>query len=236
MSGGGGGCIEMLDIDQAKNVFDVNTFGVLRMLKACAPLLRASGPGSRIINTSSVNGLLSLPGKSVYCGSKHAVEAISDASRLELHQFGIWVSTLNPGYINTEIANTAAKQMSNSRVEWSPELLEAYGNPKAISAWSRIATSKGSPPALTSTAIKHAMRSPRPRRRYVVGGIGGGQTAWSVLCNKWFLPTAMMDARILQFVRQVREESRSAGGSLDDGAEGSSDEKGTAGKPSRSEE
>ena len=230
----------MLDIDQAKTVFDVNTFGVLRMLKACAPLLRASGPGSRIINTSSVNGVVSLPGKSVYCSSKHAVEAISDAARLELKQFGIWVSTLNPGYMKTEFANTAAKALSDSSTEWSPEMLEAYGDPKDISNLTQMAVSKGSPPALTSAAIKHAMRSPRPRRRYVVGGVGGGQTAWYALCQKWFLPTAIMDARILRFVRQVREEGRSfRGTSHGDGAVGSSSsstKRTDAGKPSRSEE
>ena len=210
----------MLDIDEAKNVFNVNAFGILRMIKACAPLLRAAGPGSRIINTSSVSGVLSMPGLSVYCASKHAVEAISGAARIEVRQFGIRAATLNPGCIKTQLA--AAEMSSHSSTNWSPEALEAYGDPLAMKGWFRKVITQGSSPGVTSAAIKDAMRSPWPRRRYVVGGVGGGQAAWSLLCKRWFLPAAEMDAAVIKLALQVRNGSHSAKAPSDGCVRGSS--------------
>jgi NADP-dependent 3-hydroxy acid dehydrogenase YdfG len=73
------------------NMFDVNVFGVVEVIRAFLPLLRAHGPGARIINMGSVAGWGSSAIHAVYSGTKHAVRAILDGLRIEMLPFGIAV-------------------------------------------------------------------------------------------------------------------------------------------------
>jgi NAD(P)-dependent dehydrogenase (short-subunit alcohol dehydrogenase family) len=85
-------------------VFDVNVLGLLAVSRAFIPLLRAAGPGARLINVGSLAGLLGSPGSATYVGSKFAVEGISDCLRQELQGFGISVSLIEPGYVVSRMA------------------------------------------------------------------------------------------------------------------------------------
>lgn len=94
--------------------FDINVLGVLRVTQAFAPLLGAKKdsvvPPGRIINISSVSGLITRPFMGPYSASKHAVEAISDAMRRELALYGVKVIIVQPGPIKTEIWRKAAEE------------------------------------------------------------------------------------------------------------------------------
>src|ERR1039457_3118282 len=87
-------------------MFDVKVFAVLRMVRAVAPVLRRQS-GGRIVTIGSVAGKMSTPGNGTHPASKFAVEAISDAPRLELAPFGVLVSLVEPGAIETNIDQTA---------------------------------------------------------------------------------------------------------------------------------
>ncbi|MEG1794272.1 MAG: oxidoreductase [Rikenellaceae bacterium] len=94
------GAIEGVDIKDVEYQFNVNVFGLSRMIKAVLPYMRSQREGL-IINTSSVVGKLSMPFSGYYAATKHAVEAISDALRIEVAPLGIKVSIIEPGPVKT---------------------------------------------------------------------------------------------------------------------------------------
>lgn len=100
------GPIEEIPLDAIKNDFEVNVFGLLRMCQLVLPGMRKAG-GGRIINISSVAGEMSQPGAGVYHATKHAVEAIDEALRMEVDTFGINVIGILPGPVNTNFADVA---------------------------------------------------------------------------------------------------------------------------------
>jgi NAD(P)-dependent dehydrogenase (short-subunit alcohol dehydrogenase family) len=102
-----GGPLELMKPEEIELTFAVNVTGLLSVTRACLPLLRAAQ--GRIINISSISGLVAMPGVSVYAGSKHAVEAITDSLRVELHSFGIKVIAVEPGGIKTPIWDKGAR-------------------------------------------------------------------------------------------------------------------------------
>ena len=110
--------IEEIDLKEMSKMFEVNVYGVIRMIQAVAPYMRKQNSG-KIINIGSISGKLTSYVNGSYCASKHAIEAISDAARMELQSFGIQVSVIEPGAINTEFFNTLSinsdEKMKNSK-------------------------------------------------------------------------------------------------------------------------
>lgn len=100
--------IEEIDLNEMSKMFEVNVYGVIRTIQAAAPYMRKQNSG-KIINIGSISGKLTGYVNGSYCASKHAIEAITDAARMELQSFGIQVSVLEPGAINTEFFNTLSK-------------------------------------------------------------------------------------------------------------------------------
>jgi NAD(P)-dependent dehydrogenase (short-subunit alcohol dehydrogenase family) len=100
-----GGPIELLDLDALREVFEVNVFGLVAVTQAFLPKLREAK--ARIINISSVSGVLAAPFLAPYCSSKFAVEAISDSLRRELYPFGVEVVIIEPAVIRTPIWDKA---------------------------------------------------------------------------------------------------------------------------------
>ncbi len=109
--------IEEIQIGEVFQLFDVNVYGIIRMIQAVAPIMRTHGHG-KIINIGSVSGKLTTGINGGYSASKHAVEAISEATRYELKPYGIQVTVLEPGTIDTDFFLTLSKnsdeRMSNS--------------------------------------------------------------------------------------------------------------------------
>ncbi len=95
------GPVETLSDDLLKRQFDTNVLGVLRLIRAVAPTMRARGAGT-IVNLSSVAGHISAPFSGAYSASKHAVEALSEALWFELRPFGVHVVLIEPGAFETQ--------------------------------------------------------------------------------------------------------------------------------------
>lgn len=100
------GAIERLPAEVIKRQFETNLFGAIRLAQLVLPGMRAQRWG-RIVNMSSIVGRLTFPGGGAYHGTKHALEAMSDALRFEVAGFGIDVVVIEPGLIKTEFDTTA---------------------------------------------------------------------------------------------------------------------------------
>lgn len=99
------GAIEEIDVKSAKNMFDVNVFGIINMLQAVVPEMRKRQCG-KIINIGSISGKFVQPINGAYCASKFAVEALTDTLRLELQSYNIQATVIEPGPIGTNFFKT----------------------------------------------------------------------------------------------------------------------------------
>jgi len=153
------GALEDVPIAEARRQFEVNVFGLVRLSQLVLPSMRAAGRG-RIVNISSMAGRGWTPLGGWYHATKHAVEVLSDALRVEVAPFGVQVVIVQPGRIKSEWSATAARTLRASatqsayreRVEPFAALLEDY----------RGAAS----PEVVVDAVMQALNAARPRRRY----------------------------------------------------------------------
>lgn len=111
-----GGPLEEFPPDALHRQFDVNVVGVLRVVQRVAPGMRRRGYG-RIINVSSIAGRITMPGMGAYAMSKYALESMSDALRHELRPFGIRVSVIQAGGIDTPFAEAERRNYHHGRPE-----------------------------------------------------------------------------------------------------------------------
>jgi uncharacterized protein len=95
--------VAQMDISQCRALFDTNFFGALECMQAVIPVMKQQGSGA-IINISSIAGHIPVPFMSAYSASKHALNVIGKAARMELKSAGVHVMTVCPGYIATEFA------------------------------------------------------------------------------------------------------------------------------------
>jgi NAD(P)-dependent dehydrogenase (short-subunit alcohol dehydrogenase family) len=100
------GALEETTIDEAKQLFETNFFGAMRMTQAVLRSMRERRSG-RIINIGSVVGFVPAPYQGIYCASKHALEGYSESLDHEVRQFGIRVSVIEPGFTRTNIAQNS---------------------------------------------------------------------------------------------------------------------------------
>ncbi|HET6345023.1 MAG TPA: SDR family oxidoreductase, partial [Myxococcota bacterium] len=114
-----GGFFEDVDLDELRAQFEVNFFAVAALSRAVLPMMRAQGHG-RIINISSVSGLVAQPSVSAYCASKFALEGLSEAMRHELLPYNIHVVLVEPGSYRTDIFQKNRWVARNTRRESSP--------------------------------------------------------------------------------------------------------------------
>lgn len=163
-----GGAIEALPIKDLRSVLETNVVGQFAVTQALlAPLRKARG---RIVFVGSINGRLSLPFLSPYAASKHAIVAIGDSLRGEMRPFGVSVSIIEPGAIETPMREKGRVAGRDGKEQLSSDQLLLYG--KAIDGF-MAAAAKGdetaSPPERVATKIEHALTADRPRTRYLVG-------------------------------------------------------------------
>jgi NAD(P)-dependent dehydrogenase (short-subunit alcohol dehydrogenase family) len=155
------GPLEFLPADELGRQLDVNVVGQLRTTQACLPALRAAR--GRIVNMGSISGRNALPFLGAYAMSKFALEAMTDALRVELAPWGIHVAIVEPGTIRTPI-------WTRDRPDPPPEALSLYGG--RLDAFRRVAVRRGTagaPPEAVAAAVEHALTAARPRARYLVG-------------------------------------------------------------------
>ena len=156
------GALEEVSDAQVQQMFDVNVFGVLRMIRAVAPHMREQRSG-RIINISSLAGKLSTPVNGTYSATKFAVEALSDALRLELAPFGVQVIVVEPGAIKTQFDETA--QVHAQAILTNPDspYRPLY---KLSDQFSASMQHQAAEPQVVSQVIQQAIEAPKPKARY----------------------------------------------------------------------
>jgi short-subunit dehydrogenase len=154
------GAIEEITMQDLRNQFETNFFGLLEFTKRVLPFMLENNQG-RIVNISSVSGLMSLPLIGAYSATKYAVEAITDALRMELWNTNLKVVTVNPGLVETNI-NTISKPKIDNLIANKSRFSEIYR--KYL-----YNVPKGLPPGSVATAILEAISSQKPKARYIVG-------------------------------------------------------------------
>jgi len=157
------GPVELQNIEDVRYQFDVNVLGNARVLTAVLPHMRKQRSG-RVIITSSSAGHVSLPCMAWYPATKHAQQALADGLRMETKEFGIKVSLIEPGYINTDIDNASFPYLD--KCEQHPNA-SAYKKQMEIFRvkWGK-GVDKGASPNTIAKAILHAASSSKPKRRY----------------------------------------------------------------------
>ena len=159
------GAIEDVPIDEARRQFEVNLFGLGRLVQLVTPHMRGQKSGT-IINISSMGGRLTTPLGGWYHATKYAVEALSDALRMELKPFGIDVVLVEPGGIRTEWAGIAADHLEETAEDsaYSDQIRAVAGSMRNESVQRRQ-----SPPAVIANTVERIVTARRPRTRYAVG-------------------------------------------------------------------
>ena len=159
------GAIEDVTLDEARNQFEVNLFGLARLTQLVLPHMRAQRSG-RIINVSSMGGRLTTFMGALYHATKYALEAFSDALRMETSDFGIQVSIIEPGGIKTDWGLIAADKLEESAKGGAYESIAR----KTAENMRRLYSSESlSDPAIISKAITHAIEAKKPKTRYLIG-------------------------------------------------------------------
>ena len=161
-----GGPIELIPMHLVEELIAINIIGVLNVTKVFIPLLRKSR--GRIINIGSIAGRISVPGLCAYCSSKSALIGLSHSMRLELQRFGIAVSLIEPGIINTPIWEKGLNLADKSINQVSKELIELY-RPLIYFLKRIVTTPLKADVKKVAVIVAKAITSKRPRKRYLVG-------------------------------------------------------------------
>jgi short-subunit dehydrogenase len=160
------GAVEEVDLDKVRAMFETNVFGLARMCQLVLPGMRAAGRG-RIVNVSSMGGRMTFPLGGYYHASKYAVEALSDALRVEVRPFGVDVVVLEPGVTRSSFESTIGSSDALAAESDSPYATMRAGVAETNAAAfgnERMSTSSESVAAVVVKAVEAA----RPRTRYLL--------------------------------------------------------------------
>ncbi|MGA8746327.1 MAG: SDR family oxidoreductase [Solirubrobacterales bacterium] len=182
-----GGPLEFVPIDDWRRQLEVNFLGQVALTQAALPALRRAR--GRIVNMTSIGGRLASPFLGPYNASKYALEAVTDALRLELRQFGIEVAAVEPGAVATPIWEKGRASAEQATTNMPAEALQLYSaGVAAISKFIALGERTGIPPLEVARVVEHALTASRPKPRYVVG-----RDAKMRLFLTRLLPTRAMD-------------------------------------------
>lgn len=191
------GAVQDLTRDAMRQQFEVNLFGLQELTNRLIPVFRAQGYG-RIVNISSVVGRLALPFMGIYSASKFALEALSDAQRVELSPEAIAVSLVEPGPIRTRFSTNCAGQgearLDTQRSRFGAAYVRYFEKRRnGGMAEDRFRL----PPEAVAKKIVHALESPRPKIRYRVT-VPAFLGDWAAR----FLPAGWIDRMLVAHVRK----------------------------------
>ena len=184
---GSGGAAEELSVAQDQKVFDVNLLGVIRMMKAVLPQMRAQGRG-RIVNVSSIAGLVPQPHMATYVASKHALEGYSESVDHEVREYGVRVVLVEPGPTSTPFDGAMVR----------PEVLRpAYAHQReTFAAVMADSLKDGDVPATVAKVMVAAATDVKPKLRYPAGVVAG-----RVSLLRRFVPARVFDKQIRKINR-----------------------------------
>lgn len=192
------GPIEECDLDRVRAMFETNVFGLARLTQLTLPAMRRSRSG-RIVNIGSMGGRMTFPVGGYYHATKYAVEAISDALRVEVKPFGIDVILVEPGLIRTNFESRMNEGLELGAARADTGTGTAYAD--LLSANERTTTSgyandfMATGPLAVAEVILKAVQAARPRPRYVVTPAAkmminlrrfGGDRIWDRTMRKQF--------------------------------------------------
>src|SRR5919199_3933445 len=184
------GAFEDLSIQEIKDLYETNVFGVVRVTQAVLPTMRRQQSGI-IVNVSSGAGIFGYPGGSSYVSTKFALEGLSESISYELEPFGIKVVLIEPGFIRTNVMNssTIAKKAQDPSSPY-------FSLTRQLERSFKLAmenTSASSPPEEVAKVVLQAIRSTNPKVRYAVGN-----DAASIIQAK----TTMSDTEFAGLIKQ----------------------------------
>ena len=163
-----GGPLEHLPLQTWREQFEVNVLGQVAVTKAMLPLIRTAR--GRIVFIGSISGKIATMMTGPYCASKFAVEAIGESLRHELHPWGISVSVIEPGAVKTSIWDKARRDADDGERELPAQARADYARHiAAIRKDIDMQARHGTHPQKVARAVEHALLSPRPKTRYLVG-------------------------------------------------------------------
>jgi NAD(P)-dependent dehydrogenase (short-subunit alcohol dehydrogenase family) len=196
-----GSPLEVIPLSQLRKQLEVNVIGQIAVTQAFLPLLRR-GRG-RIVNMGSIAGRGTIPLLGPYSASKYALEALTDALRMELKPWGIQVSIIEPGAVATPIWEKSAKEAEGLEASASKEAKALY-NEAVIRIREAVAEAakRAIAPEAVVRAVHHALTASRPHTRYLVGS-DAKLRAWMV---KW-LPDRVQDRLLSWALKYPREGS-----------------------------
>jgi len=181
--------VEDMTMEDWRRQFETNFFGVVRVTQAVLPKMRERRSG-RIIMISSVAGLVTPPTQGAYSASKHAMEGLSNALRHELYPFGVKTILIEPGYIVTNIQQTAVELVQPYQEKIQKGAYAKVYRGSWSGAKSSRAKSKTTPEDCARVILK-AIEAPKPRARYGVTPL-----ATTLKWAKRLLPDTAIDAMI----------------------------------------
>ena len=190
------GPIEESDLDRVRTMFETNVFGLARLTQLVLPAMRRSRSG-RIVNIGSMGGRITFPVGGFYHATKYAVEAISDALRVEVKPFGIAVILVEPGLIRSNFESRVNESLEVGTYPPGGDTayvdLLAANEKSTTGAYANDFMATG--PESVAAVIVKALESPRPRSRYVVTSAAkvminlrrfGGDRVWDAAMRKQF--------------------------------------------------
>jgi len=173
------GAIEETDTAQARQLFDVNFFGAVRVTRAALPTMRAQRAG-RIVFVSSVVGFLPAPFMGFYAATKHAIEGYAESLDHEVRAFGIRALLVQPGFMKTRLDKNSTA---------AAHKIDDYAGARArVGASINSSVAGGEDPSIVATAIADAVGDAHPRLRYPVG-----KRAGMLATLRAYLPANMFD-------------------------------------------
>ena len=153
--------VEELTDNEVRSMFEVNVFGVIRLMRVVIPIMRMHEEGT-IVNISSIAGRMSIPLNGCYSGTKFAVEGLTDAARQELKPFGIKVILIQPGNTRTQFLETLRAQSKSILTNTESPYFTLY---KRNSILTDNMISEG--PEVVSQVILKALTDKKPKTRYL---------------------------------------------------------------------
>jgi short-subunit dehydrogenase len=155
--------IEDVTLNQVKEQFETNFFGVVRLTKELLPIMRKQRKGT-IVNVSSAGGRFGMLLSSAYVASKFPLECLSESMRYELKEFGISIVIIEPGVIKTNFVNSETADTESRSESQYVDLIE-----RVSKGFGKMMDNSSSPPKLIADAILDAITSKEPEIRYLVG-------------------------------------------------------------------
>lgn len=195
-----GGPLEYLPVEDLRTQLEVNVVGLHAVTRACLPMIRRAK--GRVVHIGSISGRIASPFTGAYAASKHAVEALCDALRLELAPEGISVSVIEPGQVRTPIWDKGLADFNAIVARIPADGIRRYQRRLRVMQYVLERARKyAAPPEDVADVVVHALTSAEPKTRYVVG-----RDARIRLWLSRLLPDRAMDTIVLGALNRLEQK------------------------------